>query len=326
MQKSPLTISFMTIALIFATVPLRSVQGLDLSDVKPATMSVSDPPDTEAVTKQEGSGNGFLRALTAPFRAIGRIFSRGKKDNNKLQRISKKDIKNFEARPTNAALVKTATTPRQPISSASAQEHMEKGRALLKSGNLNEAIEELSTSVSLDPKQSEAHTLLGIAYDRKGLNDLARRSLETARHASDDQAMHLNNLGYLLYRNGDYKGAVKHLKEAAKLAPNDGTIWNNLALAQYRQEKYADALKSFVKAQGDFQGRLNLAAAFANSGLVEEAARHYKAALQLRPGSTEVLAKLVGLYKLLGRSEDAEAARILLIANEATAAASGVGH
>jgi len=40
---------------------------------------------------------------------------------------------------------------------------------------LSEAIGELSTAVSLDPKLAEAHSC-GVAYDQKGLHDRAQES------------------------------------------------------------------------------------------------------------------------------------------------------
>jgi Flp pilus assembly protein TadD len=305
---------FLTIVLIFAMVPQQPVRGIASSDGESATESASETPETDIAVKAN-RGNGFLRALKAPFRAIGRIFSRGKKDNNKIQRITAKDIKKFESHPANATPAGTVASPPQPSGSGSALEHMEKGRALLNSGNLNGAIAELSTAVSLDPKLTEAHTLLGIAYDRKGLNDLARQSLEKARNAPDDQAMHLNNLGYLEYRNGDYKDAIKHLKQATKLAPDDRTIWNNLGLAQAELGKFDDAYKSFAHAAGEFNGRLNIATRLELSGSRNEAIKHLRRALALQPNSAVVLGRLATLYEQTGRHELAEEARRSLAAS-----------
>jgi len=79
---------------------------------------------------------------------------------------------------------------------------------------------------------SEAHSLLASPNDRKGLRDLAQQSFETALHAPDDQAMHLNNLGYLFYKNGEYDEAIKYLKRSVKINSEDKRIWNNLGMAQ----------------------------------------------------------------------------------------------
>src|SRR6185295_19018855 len=122
----------------------------------------------------------------------------------------------------------------QPVkrdaSSGSAREHLDTGRQLLLDGNYNEAISSLSLAVSLDPKLTEAHNLLGVAYDKKGFADRAKDSFERAVKLEED-AETLNNLGFSLYQNGNYRAAVDRLKRAAKLAPTDERILNNLGLA-----------------------------------------------------------------------------------------------
>jgi Flp pilus assembly protein TadD len=55
---------------------------------------------------------------------------------------------------------------------------LEDGREYLLEGNYSEAISELSMAASLDPKLTEAHNLLGVAYDKKGFDDRARESFE----------------------------------------------------------------------------------------------------------------------------------------------------
>ena len=319
MLKSPIRILLLTVAMMFAVQPLQSVHGILLSSLERATASAPDTP--ASANRPEGRGNGFLRALKAPFKAIGRLFGRGKKDQNKLQRISEKDIKKFESAPANRVDNPAPITPASQAAAASqaeksttsinpsAMDHLEKGRALLNSGNLNAAITELSTAASLDPKLSEAHTLLGVAYDRKGLADLARQSFEVALHDPNDQAMHLNNLGYLEYTHGEYKEAVKYLKRAAKLAPDDARIWNNLGLAQAELGKFDDAYKSFARATGEFSGRLNVAARLESQGATDKAIKQLEKALALEPNSSEVLGRLATLYDRAGRLGEAQKVR-----------------
>lgn len=315
MLKSPIRILVIAVALMFAVQPLQSVHGILLSRFELATITA--PDTTESANRQEGQGNGFLRALKAPFKAIGRLFGGGKKNPNKIERISAKDIKKFESSPANRTDNSKPITPANeaaPSTSAipsGAIEHLEKGRTFLSAGNLNAAITELSTAVSLDPKLSEANTLLGVAYDRKGLNDLARQSFEGALHDPNDQAMHLNNLGYLEYTHGEYKEAVKYLKRAAKLAPDDQRIWNNLGLAQAELGKFDDAYKSFARASGEFKGHLNMAARLESQGSTDKAIKHLEKALALQPNSSEVRGRLATLYDRSGKPEEAQKIRSL---------------
>ncbi len=66
-----------------------------------------------------------------------------------------------------------------------ARDYMERGRAHLEAGRLNEAVAELSRAASLDPKLSQAHSLLAVAYDRKGLRDRAADSYRRAIDVND---------------------------------------------------------------------------------------------------------------------------------------------
>ncbi len=310
MMKSPVRILLLTLAMLFIVEPLQSVHGILLSKLELATVNTPDAPGLVSGEQQEGRASGILHAMKAPFKAIGRLFSRGKKDRNRLQRISEKDIKKFESvrgtRIDNSAPVTPASVAEKSTSSgdASARNHLERGRASLNFGNLNEAIAELSMAASLDPKLSEAHTLLGVAYDRKGLSDLARQSFEAALRDPNDEAMHLNNLGFLHYERGEYKEAVKYLKRAAKVASNDQRIWNNLGLAQAELGKFDDAYKSFARIAGDFIGRLNIAAWLESHGFRDRAARQLEKALALQPNSTEVSARLAALHEGRDRLEE----------------------
>src|SRR5438067_8890 len=179
-------------------------------------------------------------------------------------------------------------------------------------GRINEAITELSLATSLDPRLSEAHSLLGVAYDRKGMHDRAKDSYDRAIKADPEDAQTLNNLGFSLYQNGNYRAAVDKLKKAAKLAPTDQRILNNLALAQMRLGKYDDAYKNFARAGGELTGRLNTAVILERMGRDEEAIKQYEAARRVQPNSTIALERLAELYRRTGRTNEAQAAQSAL--------------
>jgi Flp pilus assembly protein TadD len=267
-----------TVAMIFVIEPLRSVQGIILSKVEATMLSAGD-----VSTAENGQDNKFLRALKAPFKAIGRLFNRHKNDDNKLHRLSEKDVKKFES--AQVLRVSDATSATQLIQSEnvangepSASDHLEKGRTRLNAGDLNEAVAELSLAASIDPKLAEAHNLMGVAYQAKGLPEMARRSFETSLKIDKNNAQTLNNLGYLLYCNGDYRGALDWLKKAARLAPEDARILNNLALTQSQLGKFDDAYKNFARAGGEINGRLNVANRLELAGRSAEAQKQYEAA------------------------------------------------
>jgi Flp pilus assembly protein TadD len=283
--------------------------------------------DTDAnVVKDSGSmagqsekkgGNKIVKVLTAPYRAIRRLFGGGK-DDDKLQRLTEKDVAKFESTPMSRVDDSRTPAETKPSASGTAKEHLANGRALLSVGRINEAITELSLAASLDPRLSEANSLLGIAYDRKGMHDRARESYDRAIKAEPEDAQTLNNLGFSLYQNGNYRAAVDKLKHAARLAPTDQRILNNLALAQCRLGKYDEAYRNFARAGGELTGRLNTAAMLERMGRDEEAIKHYEAARRAQPNSAVALTHLADLYRRAGRFSEAQAAQTAL-ANEMAA-------
>ncbi|HEX3281173.1 MAG TPA: tetratricopeptide repeat protein [Pyrinomonadaceae bacterium] len=331
MLKRILLIASLAAIMIVVIEPLQTAQGIIMTRSQWLLMN-SSTNSMLSTQVQQGHENGFLSVLKSPFRAIGKLFGGGKKNKVKLERISEKDIKNFESSPavqTTNNIPVPAVSQGEPTTipgmaseqktSADALEtialqHLDKGRALLNSNDLNGAIGELSMAASANPKLSEASTLLGVAYWRKGLRDLAQRSFENAVRINDDDPQNLNNLGYLLYENGEYESATKYFKRAAKLSPNDPLVWNNLGLAQSERGHFDDAYESFARAQGEYQGHLNIAARLERNGSTKKAIKHLEKALALKPNSTDVLARLVDLYGSTGNEKQAESARSALLA------------
>ncbi len=283
--------------------------------------SVAGDTDIDAPPKKKG-GNKVARIFAAPFKAFGRLFSR--KDDNKFQRMSEKDAERFKS--VAVARVEDSRNPAstKPDGQASAKDHLASGRAHLVGGRLNEAIFELSTAVSLDPKLSAAHNLLGVAYDQKGLGDRAKDAYEHAVKSEPEDAQTLNNLGFSLYQNGNYRAAVDRLKRAVKLAPTDERILNNLGLALCRLGKFEDAYKHFARAAGPLTGNLNTARMLERFGRDDDAIKYYESARRLDPGCALALRRLADLYKRTGKPEQSQAAGNTLAAiNGATAAAAG---
>lgn len=120
-------------------------------------------------SEQKKDGNKVARIFAAPFKAFGKLFSH----KDKLQRMSEKDSEKFESVGV-ARVDDNSSEPKVLAQANSAKEHLANGRSYLLNGQLNEAITELSTAASLDPKLTEAHNLLGVAYDKKGLADRAK--------------------------------------------------------------------------------------------------------------------------------------------------------
>ena len=306
----------------------------------PKVRSVLMTPDEEVMLEtasqdaqkaESKSGNKFVSVLKAPFKAIGRLFGAGK-DDKKLQRLSRKDVEKFEAvamtKVIDARNANDAASAKEPEANvtmadpaaASAQENLDRGRALLNGGNVNDAIAMLSNAVSRNPNLAEAYNLLGVAYEAKGMRDRAFESLQKAVKRDQDNAEYLNNLGYLYFKNGDYDKAAKYLKRAVKFAPQVQRYWNNLGLTQTQRANFDEAYECFARAVGEFEGHMNVANRSQAMGYDKQAIKHLEQARVLRPATAEVLFRLAFLYKRAGNEELAAEADRALVAVRATAA------
>jgi Flp pilus assembly protein TadD len=263
--------------------------------------NVIDDSGSEVGTVSEPSnkkGNKVVRLVAAPFKALGKLF--GHKHEQKLARLTEKDAEKFAS--VGVERVDDSLSPKQKETVAgSARDHLVAGRQLLKEGRINEAIGELSTAVSLDGKLAEAHSLLGLAFDRKGLGDRAKDSYEKAAKIEPEDPQTLNNLGFSLYQNGNYRAAIDRLKRAAKLAPTDERILNNLGLALCRLGKFDEAYRYFARAGGEQTGRINVATMLERLGRDAEAIKYYEAAQRFDSKNAIASGRLTALYQRTGR-------------------------
>jgi Flp pilus assembly protein TadD len=215
----------------------------------------------------------------------------------------------------------TSDAQKLELNQTLAREHLQRGRDLFSQNDIGGAINSLMMAVSLDQKLWDAHNLLGIAYEMKGMRTKALESLETALKADKDQPEHLNDFGYILIKNGDYSRAVKYLKRAVKAQPDNQRFLNNLGLALVQTGKHDEAYKAFEKAMGEFDGRMNMAVRLLRLGYDKEAIKHLEICRTIQPNSLDILHKLSVLYARNGRSEDADEANKAFLSLRATAAA-----
>ena len=318
MNMRRVIIIFAAFALLISATALWDASGdeRDGDTASNIVASAGAEAGSAAPAPKKKGGGLFGKIFKAPFKAVGKLFGKGG-DNGKLARMTEKDAEKFESVGVVRVEDRDNKGPELKDEGGSARDYLERGRAMLEEGRLNEAIAELSRATSLDPKLSQAHSLLAVAYDRKGLPDRADDSYRRSINADDRDPQALNNLGYSLYLNGNYRAAVDKLKKAAKLAPKDSRILNNLALAQVRLGKYDDAYRNFARAEGEFNGRANIAAMLIRTGREDKAVEHLEAARRLQPEAENVLRQLAELYERTGRGEKAADARQTLAAIDA---------
>ncbi|HVF68169.1 MAG TPA: tetratricopeptide repeat protein [Pyrinomonadaceae bacterium] len=313
MNTRRVLIIFATFALVVSATALWDAQGDERDGDTAANVVAASGTEagSDAKAPEKKKGGIFGKIFKAPFKAVGKLFGKGGDDKG-LARMTEKDAANFESVGVVRVEDRDNARPAPPAEGGGARDYLERGRSLLEEGRLNDAIDQLSRAASLDPKLSQAHSLLAVAYDRKGLHERAEDSYKRAVNVNDDDPQALNNLGYSLYLNGNFRAAVDKLKRAARLAPADTRILNNLALAQVRLGKYDDAYRNFARAGGEFNGHSNLAALLVRMGREDRAVEHLEAARRINPDSQNVLRQLADLYERSGRKDKAGETRVAL--------------
>lgn len=121
--------------------------------------------------------------------------------------------------------------------------HMYLGMALGPAG-----IGELTTAVTVDPRNARAHLNLGTFYLQNGREGEAKEEIDKALQIDPWMAEAHNNLGMILAGSQQFEEAVKHFQLAAGLQPRYVEALFNLGLALRNLNRTDDALKAFRQA------------------------------------------------------------------------------
>jgi Flp pilus assembly protein TadD len=308
MRKRRLIAALIAFVITIAVSGMWSAATIE-RDGDPDANAIEDSGSRAGTATEKKGGNKITKVLAAPFKLVGRLF--GHNGDRKIERMTERDAEKFTS--VGVARVDDArTVDAKKLVSTTAKEHLAAGREYLLSGRINEAVTELSTAASLDPKLTEAHNLLGVAYDQKCFGEKAKESYERAVKVEPEDSEILNNLGFSLYQSGNYRAAVDRLKRAAKLAPTDERILNNLGLALCRLGKFDEAYRNFARATGPLTGNLNVARMLERFGREDEAIKYYEAARQIDPNNTFALRRLADLYERVDKPVESQSVRTAL--------------
>lgn len=171
-----------------------------------------------------------------------------------------------------------------------AANQVQMGRAYMQRGQLQIALERLTKALELDPRSTDAHTVIAVLYEE------IRRP----------------------------ERAETHYRRAVELKPDDGSVNNNYGQFLCRSGRFADADARFAKAIDDpfYQTPI---VAYTNGGVcamkagdLATAERYLRGALEIDPASPDVLLDLARLQHSRG---ELLRARAFLQRHEAVTAA-----
>ena len=105
-----------------------------------------------------------------------------------------------------------------------------------------EAERDFLQALELQPEQPQVLNYLGYSWVEQGLNlDRARAMLERAVDLRPRDGYIIDSLGWVLYRLGDYDGAVRNLERAIGLQPADPVVNEHLGDAYWRVGRKREA-------------------------------------------------------------------------------------
>jgi predicted aspartyl protease/thioredoxin-like negative regulator of GroEL len=119
--------------------------------------------------------------------------------------------------------------------------------ALLKQRNLQDAYDHAARVIVADPLSARAHALLGATILASGDFRLSVEEFRTALSLNEDEAMAVGGLAMVDFYENRTDSAIKGLRRAASLAPNEADYVFELGQAAARTERYKEAADAYER-------------------------------------------------------------------------------
>lgn len=189
--------------------------------------------------------------------------------------------------------------------------HLDAGLTALRRQEVDEAIEELTAAIAIDPDLLEARYRLGLAHlTNKSDVPAAREALEAAIQVDPDHVPSLVKLGEIEFNLGEYESAREHLLHATSLDPGSFVGLMFLGKVFDRLQDWERAADAFLRAAEILPDR---ASARFWLGLIRtrqerwiEAAEALEAAIERERSHSSAYHQLSRVQRELGRAEAAE--------------------
>lgn len=125
-----------------------------------------------------------------------------------------------------------------------------RGIAYEQTDNWEKAEKDLKKALTYQPDHPYVLNYLGYSWADKGLNlDKATEMIQRAVNARPSDGYITDSLGWVMYRNADYKNAVKTLERAVELLPYDPTINDHLGDAYWKVGRRLEARFQWIRAK-----------------------------------------------------------------------------
>lgn len=148
------------------------------------------------------------------------------------------------------ACVTESTGPSPAADAERVQAQLDLARGYMEENDFGQARRPLNRALEIDPRNVEAHVLLGVVNQAEGDEDLAEANFRNALRVSPDDPQALNNYASFLYGQGRYDEAVKPLRRLVQNPsyPARSQAYENLGIAELRIGERDRAREAFRRA------------------------------------------------------------------------------
>jgi cellulose synthase operon protein C len=182
--------------------------------------------------------------------------------------------------------------------------------AKIEKGELESAIADLRLALNDQPKSVELLTLMGVAYERSGKNELASRQYADALKASNLNPNVAQRYVAFLERRGDLAHAEDVVGEVVSRNPNNLPILGTLAQIRRARKNWTGALAvaDTIAKLGNSPGIADQirASVFADQNKINESVAALESAHAAAPDAFQPVVGLVSAYVKLGKPDKAE--------------------
>lgn len=186
--------------------------------------------------------------------------------------------------------------PRPKVDKAKCDKRLDLAKDALSKGNLDEAVSEANKTLACNPRDDEAHNILGLV-------DVVRASLTERLLVVDDCLTGVDAEALRSEQDEQYAAADKAFTMATKLAPDYGEAWSNRGGVANVLGEYDAAVKYFQEALLYPERLVNPTVTRANLGWAYfylddhvAAAKELLQALQFQPGQCVATYRLGRVY------------------------------
>ncbi|MGD0279952.1 MAG: tetratricopeptide repeat protein [Smithella sp.] len=123
-----------------------------------------------------------------------------------------------------------------------------RGFAYYKLGDNQQAIQDYTKAIELKPDNSDAYNLRGLSYRNFGNNEQAIQDYNRAIGLNEKNAGAFYNRGIAYLNSGNYQQAIQDFAKVTELKPIDSTAFNGLGLSYYNLGNYKQAIQNYDKA------------------------------------------------------------------------------